>query len=280
MRGDAQLPDLSEVRSICGKGDAEPFWISRYLIRPWTMYLSYIALRCGLSPSTVTVASAILAVSAGFLTLWPSPAHYVGAAAMTLGFFILDHVDGEMARILVHVAPSTTGKIDLSGKYLDRLVHYLQAPSLFLGMSIGVAMAENQAWWGALGILCGIGSGGFPRFTASYDLLVASAQRHVSNGFLREVSGFNTVYGSSLLGRSFFLFPRSKQDLLTLARQYAGFPGNLFVISGALVFDGVAGAATEFRAVKLVLGIYALILSANLIYAARKYFSLLEDVPE
>jgi len=56
-------PSLEELKAVCRKGDAEPFWISRFLIRPWSPYVSFVALRLGASPSQVTVLSAVLAVS-------------------------------------------------------------------------------------------------------------------------------------------------------------------------------------------------------------------------
>jgi len=275
-------PSCDEVRAVCRKGDAEPFWISRFLIRPWTPYLSFLALRLGVSPSQITVVSAVLAVSAGMITLWPSTWSYVGSAILTSSFFVLDHVDGEVARVLQSRHPVPPGTLNLSGKYLDRLVHYLQAPTLFLGITCGIAVAEGRPVWAVVGIVCALGSSGFPRFTASYDLLVAASRSTsgLDRAFLARAAGFSMIYGEDLLRRGFVLVPRNAKEVLAMGRQYVGFPGNLFVLSGALVIDGVRLPQGAPHATKLVVGVYAAVLTVNLIYATRRYFVLLKDVPE
>jgi len=151
-----------------------------------------------------------------------------------------------------------------------------------LGISSGIAITEGQPGWAVAGIVCALGSSGFPRFTASYDLLVAASRSttELNRAFLERAAGFSVAYGEGLLIRPFLFVPRSTKELFAIGRQYVGFPGNLFVLSGALVIDGVRLPEATPYATKLVVIAYAAVLFANLIYATRKYFVLLQDVPE
>ena len=100
-----------------------------YFIRPFSIYLTYLALRFGLSANQVTVLQALFGVAGAVLLGFPHTAMILlGLAFLQFGF-VLDNVDGEVARF--------RRQVSVSGKFLDSIGHSIVVPFMFFGLGVG-----------------------------------------------------------------------------------------------------------------------------------------------
>lgn len=93
------LHQLSQIVHGGGTGKPrDPFWDSRYVYRPISIYVTWAAVRIGIGPVAVTLTGGLclLAAAICYGSAWPS-LWLLGAGLLFL-FVVLDHVDGEVAR--------------------------------------------------------------------------------------------------------------------------------------------------------------------------------------
>ncbi len=109
--------------------------IARVLVRPLA--------RLGMTPNQVTAVSLLLALGAGALfALGGAPAIHWAAGLFVLAR-LLDHFDGELARL--------TGKTSRFGYYFDYAAGGLGFAALFAGIGWGLAAGPLGGWALALG---------------------------------------------------------------------------------------------------------------------------------
>lgn len=272
-------PTLSELKAICRKGERDPFWISNIFWRPFSIYLSWILIRTGITANQVTFISALFAVASSLVLLVPSTTTYLASVVLMQAFFLLDHVDGEIGRYRAHVGLSAGG---LSGHYFDLLVHYFQGPTLYYCLGAGLAMASGEWLWLILGIIGGVGSSGFPRFVAAMVVLSAAARSNdaAMRPLISRTAHFNSVYWKAEDRPShFFVVPRTRSELIFLAKQFISFPGNLFTFAAAVLLDASGWVPVEHLFIKAFLGFYAAVLLANLIFVSWRYMVSLSQAP-
>ena len=271
---------LGELKAICRKGDRDPFWISNIFWRPVSIYITWFLIRLGVSPNPVTFVGVILAVASSLILVEPLTVVYLISVALMQLFFLLDHVDGELARFRAHHLGDSW---DQSGRYFDVLTHYFQGPTLYYCLGAGLGSMDGSRWWFLLGTIAAVGSSGFPRFVASF-LTLSQVESRTDEGFLRFASGlshFHELYWKAEAKPSrIFVIPRNRNELVFLAKQYVGFPGNLFAFAAAVFLDAFGLIESQFFFVKLFLVVYASIHLLNTIYATRRYFVYLSRVPE
>ncbi len=120
---------------------AEDLRFNRYIARPKAAVLVYVLRRTRITPNQVTLFSLLVAVT-GFATLVLCPGR-IGliAAAIVLHFaFVLDCVDGQLARI--------KGLSSSVGAYLDFLVDEIKAVLLIASCSARLALDGKIPFWG------------------------------------------------------------------------------------------------------------------------------------
>jgi hypothetical protein len=159
-------------------------------------------------------------------------------------------------------------------------VHYFQGPSFFFCLGGGLSLLEGSWLWLLMGLVGAIGSSGFPRFVASYELLqilLHRRGRHLRH-FVAGVADYYSIYWKPGTGPTrIIVLPRSRQELIFAAKQYVGFPGHMFVYAAAAILTVAQGMATVW--VKGFLVLYALVLGGNTVYATASYLRTLSKVP-
>jgi hypothetical protein len=272
-------PSVRELKAICRKGDLDPFWISNIFWRPVSIYVTWLLIRLGARSNQVTFISALLAVAGSLVLLLPSDATLIASVVLTQAFFLLDHVDGEIARFRARPPAQVE---DHSGRYFDVLVHYFQGPSLYYCLGAGLALADGDPRWAILGALGGVAGSGFPRLVAAWTLLpVASTRSDAAfRRFAAHASQFNAAYWKpEERPQRFFVVPRTRVELVFAAKQYIGFPGNLFAFAAAALLDVLVPGDGGFLFVKLFLTFYTAVLVANLVFLTRRHLQRLSAVP-
>lgn len=143
-RADAARAEARLLRSLGSPIDTRLDTVfHRRLSRP----LTRLAVRAGVRPNPITVASVIVGLAAAWCVAWATPAGAVLGLLVFAAAVVLDHTDGEVARVTF--AESTTGEwLDLAG---DTLVHAV------LVLAMGVAAQRIAGGGAAAGV---IGAGG------------------------------------------------------------------------------------------------------------------------
>ncbi len=241
----------SELRAICQKGQGEIFLVSAYVYRPFTIYISRLYLLLGLRSNTITFHSLLAGLAAAAFSLLPSPVDLVAAAFCLQIYFVLDHVDGEVARFDLHRG---TQKPSLAGEFFDFWTHFHSVNLVFAFMGLGLFLQTGNLLWAILGILdCNI-SGNFQRMPLANVVLggLARGQVDIRDPKLEpildvccDVSRKQRFGGSLPMGRKIYLF----------LSEFLGFPGNVIALTIVLLGDGVLGFSHPgfylFRAVYL-----------------------------
>ena len=134
------------LRSICAKEEKEDRAVLAY--RWLSAYLTKLFLYLPLSPNHITLLAVAVAL-AGALLLVPGNAQYtLGGALLFQLYFLLDCVDGSVARY--------RGLSSLSGRYLDGVIQYVTHFALFIGLTYGVYNSGfHSPWVFAFGFLTG-----------------------------------------------------------------------------------------------------------------------------
>ncbi|MBF9130190.1 CDP-alcohol phosphatidyltransferase family protein [Plantactinospora sp. S1510] len=131
--------DRAELRlSVKEKDD----FFTTYFVSTWSPWVTKLSARLRLTPTGVTAISVAFAVAAAVLfALGGRPALVAGAILLYLGF-MLDCVDGQLARYTRHFSPW--------GGWLDTLADRAKEYLVYAGLAVGVERAGGPGW--ALGI--------------------------------------------------------------------------------------------------------------------------------
>ncbi len=141
-------PAMAELRSRVFKhsGTSRPEvgnLLARRVGRPSAVYGTWIAVRLGFSPHTIT-ASALTANLCGAACIGiGSHAGFVAGVILLIGGYWLDHVDGQVAR--------WRGSASITGVYFDYLLHHVTNLALGFALGFGLTMRTGSPLWS----LCG-----------------------------------------------------------------------------------------------------------------------------
>ena len=189
---------------------------TRFILRPISFPLSWLALRMGLSPSFVSYFSAFLCIFSGILFALPIPMLTLIGAILFNFFAVLDCVDGNMARV--------SGKASLWGGWADAITGFIAYTSVFFAS--GVYIYLKTLWWPVL-LVSGL--------TASANLLTRIAYQMYKNIVGESAHGsvsFERMLAENV-GITGFLMP-----LILLFHLFNFLPGMWFIIWFNAAFYG------------------------------------------
>jgi phosphatidylglycerophosphate synthase len=135
---------------------------TRFILRPLSFPVSWLALALGMSAGAVSYFSALVSIAGG--VLFSFPGYWLpGIGAMLFNFFsVLDCVDGNMAR--------ATGTSSPWGGWADAVMGFIAYTSVFFAS--GVYVFLRTAWWPVL-LITGL--------TSSANLLTRAAYQIYKN---------------------------------------------------------------------------------------------------
>ncbi|MCZ6775681.1 MAG: CDP-alcohol phosphatidyltransferase family protein [Ignavibacteria bacterium] len=100
-----------------------------YFFRPLSLYLTYLALRLGLTANQVTVSQTIVGLMGVAFLASPTPTLTITGLLLLQCGYMLDNVDGEVARF--------RNQVSITGKFLDAINHELVVMGMYFSLGIG-----------------------------------------------------------------------------------------------------------------------------------------------
>jgi len=152
--GDAadQFPrTLEDWERRCQKPDHRRVgnWLARRVARPAALQITRLVVPWGITPHLATFTAWGVGLAAIVALGWGTPAGWIAGAVLLHLWYLLDHVDGQLARFYRCET--------LDGAQLDYLMHHTINLLLPVGIGWGVAGARHQPPWTLLGVAAGVG---------------------------------------------------------------------------------------------------------------------------
>ena len=139
------MPSIKELRLLCQNSETSPNWRSQSIEgrmnRIFSIYLTWIFIHLPFTPNQITVfGTSVYLVGAGFFLKHQYWWNVAGVGMIVLSF-LLDAVDGELARY----RKMTTGG-GVGGAYVEPVSHDVQYAFVFLPIGIGVSLGMGTFW--------------------------------------------------------------------------------------------------------------------------------------
>lgn len=145
--------DWNELSQRCQKPDHRTVgnWMARRVARPAALRITRVVLPTGLRANAVTCAAWCTGLAGATALAWGSTFGWVLGAALLQAWYLLDHVDGQVAR--------GRREASLDGAQLDYLMHHSLNLLVPLGVGTGLFSAHGgQPLWLLAGIAWGHGT--------------------------------------------------------------------------------------------------------------------------
>lgn len=225
---------LDLLKKTARKGGAasadDPFWVSKYLYRPITIYFTWACAKLGLSANGVTLLSAIAvfagAICYGLSSKW---AWLAGALLVQL-YFILDHVDGEMARFDRAVRRRSSG---MAGVFYDTACHAGET-AVIAAIALRLFADLGQPWWVMLTLIVALFPGGIDPWQRYSETVIEFMARTARDGVASVDQRFTTKSSLALAGGG---SASPMRRAVAMASQTVGFPGYFLTLLICTVLD-------------------------------------------
>lgn len=144
-----RLP-LDELSRRCQKlGHREiGTWMARRVSRPAALRITWLVSPWGISANTATLAAWGMGLAAALAFCWGSSWSWLAAAALWQLWYLLDHVDGQLARL------RRTESLD--GAQLDYWMHHAVHLAIPCGMGYGLFVRAAEPLWLFAGFAWGV----------------------------------------------------------------------------------------------------------------------------
>lgn len=231
-----------------------------YFIRPLSLYVTYFALRLGLTANHVTVLQTLAGVAGAVLLAFPAPLmRLLGVLLLQFGF-VLDNVDGEVARFCKQVS--------VTGKFLDVVGHEIVIPFMFFGLGIGTYFQLGRFEAIVFGFLAGF-------FSLRFDV---SAMYHEAAQLLETKLDQSYGYYAKLhleQGSDLKIY-RRKNEESAIRMLYAlfAYPATMNIITVLIIletlFPAVLAGSFALSPVYVFLALYGVLLPIRRVLTIRR----------
>ena len=143
-------PAFDQLEQLCQKPDHRHVgnWMARHVSRPVALRITWLVAPWGISANMATVAAWTLGVAGAGALAWGTLGGWILGAALLQVWYLLDHVDGQLARL--------RGTASLDGTQLDYLMHHTINLLVPLGIGVGLATESIEPLWAMAGLAWGV----------------------------------------------------------------------------------------------------------------------------
>jgi phosphatidylglycerophosphate synthase len=240
---------IKHLRKVCQADRlAHDTWHGRYIARTISIYITYVFLKIGISANVATLLLLISGIAGSVLLSFADKGLFFLGTMILQFWFILDHVDGEIARYR-----ATTS---LSGYYFDCITHYVSHPLIFLCCGLGFYRSNHSIWL----LMCAV--------VAGYSICMISAIEDIFNSALYKK--MLKKKGTSLIGIA---------DVQHITQETPGILKRMFsalhsmctfpIVMNLLTLAGLFNFFVEFDCVAGIVVFYCV--TATLVWVARVF---------
>lgn len=143
-------PTLAQLEKTCQKPDHRRIgsFMARRVARPLALRITWMIAPWGISAHMATFATWAVALGAAGAFAWGTPAGWLIAAALLQLWYLLDHVDGQLARL--------HGTQSLDGASLDYMMHHTTHLLMPLGIGVGLFIRSLSPYDALAGLAAGL----------------------------------------------------------------------------------------------------------------------------
>lgn len=210
---------IKELKEICKKEEQPPF---ERMYRKFSIYITWLFIQTSLSPNQATAVMLCVGLCADLCFLFPSRMLRLLGAFMYQCYYLLDLVDGDVARF--------RKRTSATGIYFDYFTHYLVHPMFYFCLGYGLYQESGEMHILLISFLC------------SYSLLLVDLNyycklRTYADHISKDIKINSECYKRT--NRKGFALAQKKNSLITKARRLMNLYGNHFfvVVELMLVFS-------------------------------------------
>ena len=129
---------IAELKSICLKPNSETIgnWMARRISRPMALRVTWLIAPWGIPADLMTVFAWAIGLGAAVAFAFGQPYGWIVGAILLQLWYLLDHVDGQLARLY--------GTESLDGAGLDYLMHHSLGVAVPIGVGYGLQEYAGQ----------------------------------------------------------------------------------------------------------------------------------------
>ena len=228
--------NVGKYRQLAQKNEQENYFLDKLFFRKISIYLTIIFIKLKVTPNQATFLSLVSALASLYFLTGSSRGMLLTAAALIFLYYLLDHVDGELARYYIQTGVM---KPSLKGHYFDVLVHRYSSNLMVFFLGLGLYKHDGNELALLLGFLACIGISSFPNVIAAQVLVGKIAtdpqalHEEKTRGILLELEK-KTRQVADLQGSML-------QKVRKIAIESLFFPGHILLLILVLILDAFLG---------------------------------------
>ena len=179
------MESLKELNKICQKPRYKEVgnWMVRYLLRDAAIPITWLLLHTPITANQVTLISLVVAIAGAFCLMGPGNFLFLLGVLLLQLWYLLDHVDGQIARYRKTAS--------LSGRFFDFLTHHIIHGIIFFVLGVHSFMVTGSfvfVLWGFITALA------MMVFNLSYDAKYKTFfEKIVSSSKTFKIKSFNPI---------------------------------------------------------------------------------------
>lgn len=144
------VESIKELNRICQKPRYKEVgnWMVRHILRDAALPVTWLLLHTPVTANQVTFVSFLIALWGAIFLASPSPWFFLAGALLLQVWYLLDHVDGQIARY--------RGTSSLTGRFFDYLTHHVIHGVLFFCLGCYVFRATGNEFYLVWGFITAI----------------------------------------------------------------------------------------------------------------------------
>lgn len=190
------VENLKELNRLVQKPDyrQKGNWYARNIIRDAALPFTWLFLHTPVTANQVTLAAFFLGLFGNLVLGFPSTAAFLAGTLLLQFWYLLDHVDGQIARYRKTAS--------LTGRFFDFLMHHFIHATVFIGLGLYGYWSTNQIiffLWGVLTCLVVLA------FNMIHDIKYKTIAEHLDHASQIRLKDEKTEAIGPSLSRSSFL---------------------------------------------------------------------------
>ncbi len=277
MKMKSEKLSINNLKVICQKNDDEIFITDKLIFRKLSIYVTKVCILLKISANCATFLSLIFALLGSILLLSNDSTLLILASICIFMYWVLDYVDGELARYYIHMNKQ---KKSLQGSYFDYLVHFFSTNIMFLAIGYSSYKRYDDVIFYLLGIISCIGISNFPNLVAS--MIIAKDINYNKNNIIQDdEKNILLLLDDGARGKENILNDNKLDKVIQFIKEALVFPGCLNMIIIVTLMDGISNNSINIlglnvRSIYLIL--FSIIMLLNTIRKSVFWINRMKDV--